>query len=168
MNSVARPVFDSQLGTVGLWISGPHEWSVLASCSSFSYLYDIGALRYATIPSYSGIWPWFAMAFGPWHLVGHLLYMWPSPMLFAVSSISLTLAEQHRYVCLVRSYLYIHIYLVLQVCAQHGSLVAPGHEKYACSGVYLHIDIALVLLRPNHYSSWFFQPSLTEKTKGPI
>ena len=56
------PLYMIILGTLGLWVSESHDWSVLVSGPSISYQHDIGDMR-----PFHGIW-----AFGhdsTWHLV---------------------------------------------------------------------------------------------------
>ena len=108
-------------------------------------MHDIGDMRYATMPWCLGIWPWFGMAFETWHFVGHLVaiwsYMWPSPMLFALYSISLL---ESNTVCLSRPPTPVYMSSTPGLC-KAWELVALGHENMP---VRASICIALVLLCP--------------------
>ena len=97
-----------------------------------------------------GIWAFghgLVMAFGLWHLVGHLPCMWPSPHVIC-SIFDFAFAEQYRlFVPPTRTCIYISSTPGL---CKAWELVALGAQQCACSGLCLHI--ALALLRPNHYS----------------
>lgn len=78
------PILTFELGTVGLWVSGSHDWSVLCIRSI------VWAICDHFMACILGIWPWFGMAFGS----PFASYVAFSPILFALYPISLTLAEQ--------------------------------------------------------------------------
>ena len=107
-----------KFGTMGLWVSWPHDWSVLASDSPFSYMHDIGDMR--PCHGISAFWPWFGMAFGPWHLAGHLPDICDLPtacyLLFIRFHSCGAIPFGCLFVCPARPHLY--TYLALQVCAK--------------------------------------------------
>ena len=105
-------------GTVGLGVSRPHEWSVLLSGSSFSYLHHIGDMRYATILWYFVIWPCSRHGIWPWRFGSNLSYICGLPTCYLLF-IRFHSCRAIPFVCPARPHLY--IYLVLQVYAKHGS-----------------------------------------------
>ena len=107
------------IGTVGLGVSRPHEWTVLSSGPSFSYLHHIGDMRYATILWYFVIWPCSRHGIWPWRFGSHF------HMLFALYSISLL---QSNTVCLSRPPTPVYISSTPGLC-KAWELVALGPDN---------------------------------------
>ena len=115
----ARLVF----GTVGLWVSRPHDWSVLVPGPSFSYPHDIGDVRYAAMSWYLGIRPCFG--YGIWEAIWYHFAFPEGHMLFALCSISIL---QSNTVCLSRPPTPVYTSSTPGLC-KAWELVALGHNN---------------------------------------